>query len=63
MFVGMIINSAVQRLATSRSRSQPQIGCDCGQDFDQRGAVGGCAPLATNYARGQYIKTTPYFAK
>jgi len=40
----MVVISAVQRLAASRSRPQPQIGCSCGQDFDQRAAAGGCAP-------------------
>jgi len=59
----LVVPSAVQRLATSRSRLQPQNGCGCGQDFDQRAAAGGCAPLAAGYARGRYIKTTPCFAK
>jgi hypothetical protein len=49
--------------AAACSRSQPQIGYGCGQDFDQRAAAGGCAPSTTGYAHSRYVKTTPCFAK
>ncbi len=58
--------SAVQRLVASRSHLQPPAAANwlrLRPDFDQQAAAGGCAPSATGYARGRYIKTTPCFAK
>jgi len=43
----MVVISAVQRLAASRSRPQPQIGCSCGQDFDQRAAAAAVRPTGS----------------
>ncbi len=63
IFINSCTFSAVQRLAASRSRPQPQISCGCGQDFDQRAAAGGCAPSTAGYCRSWYIKSMPYFAK
>ncbi len=56
MEIEILHHNVVQRLAVSRSRLQPQIGCGCGQDFDERAAAGGYAPSAVGYGIERSLK-------
>jgi hypothetical protein len=43
-YIQPVLSNGWPLAAAACSRPEPQIGCGCGQDFDQRAAAGGCAP-------------------